>query len=49
MYVILQHLSVLCGHQVKYCDVLGVGVTNNNGFWILWVGFKALLYNYNQL
>jgi hypothetical protein len=24
-------------------------VTNNNGFWILWLDLLALLYNYNQL
>jgi hypothetical protein len=25
----------------------GIRVTNNNGFWIWWLGLLALLYNYN--
>lgn len=33
IYVILQHLSALCcHHQVQYCHVIGVGMTNNNEF-----------------
>jgi hypothetical protein len=27
---------------------IGVCVTNNNGFWIFWLGLLALLYNYSQ-
>jgi hypothetical protein len=32
-----------------YCHISGVGVTNNNGFWIQWLDLFTLLYNYNQL
>jgi hypothetical protein len=32
-----------------YCHVLGVSVTNNNGFWIWWLGLLALLCNYSWI
>jgi hypothetical protein len=35
--------------QITYCRVLGIDVTNSNGFWILWLGLLALLYYYSQL
>jgi hypothetical protein len=28
---------------------IGVGVTNNKGFWIWWLGLLASLYNYSRL
>jgi hypothetical protein len=33
----------------KDCDVLGVCVMNNNGFWIRCLDLLAVLYNYKQL
>jgi hypothetical protein len=35
--------------RLKILARVWVSVTNNNGFWIWWLGLLALLYNYNQL
>jgi hypothetical protein len=32
-----------------YCHISGVYVTNNNGFWISWLGLLALINTYSQL
>jgi hypothetical protein len=44
-----QHFEHTYVPRKFYCHVWGVSVTNNNGFWIWWLGLLALCYNYSQL
>jgi hypothetical protein len=43
-------LSFACALLLYYTVTCkGVGVTNNNGFWIWWLDLLALFYNYTEL